>query len=185
LSFQEVAITVACYNEASEEFYRISNDAAAMGTKVKASAESMGGSFKDVSRDLTTLGTGVSAIARLGEQFGLLDEASASAMRTMGMSITAISAVIRVIDILRSSEIVATAVTWAYNASLAAKITLLTFGAGAIIVAAAAMAALAMQTRAATSAVKDYNAAAAETPRYSRSIRRAGEERDLLRRGIE
>jgi len=44
---------------------------------------------------------------------------------------------------------------------------------------------LAMQTRAATSAVKEYNAAAAETPRYTRSIRRAGEERDLLRRGIE
>lgn len=184
MSLQEVAITVACYNEASEEFYRISNDAARMSTQVKASAESMSVSFKEVSSDLTTLGTGVTAIARLGEQFGMLDEASATAMLTMGMSITAVSAVVRAIDILRSSEIVATVVTWAYNASLAAKITLLTFGAGAIIVAAAAMAALAMQTRGAASAMRDYNAAAAETPRYTRSITRAGEE-DLRRRGIE
>lgn len=78
----------------------------------------------------------------------------------------------------------ATAVTWGFNAALAAKITLLTLGVGAVVVAAAAMAALAMQTRAAASAVRDYNAVAAETPTYTRSIRRAGEE-DLRRRGIE
>jgi hypothetical protein len=126
----------------------------------------------------------VSAIARLSEQFGILDESQASCIRTMGTVITAFSAVVRAIDILRSSEIVATVVTWAYNASLAAKITLLTFGAGAIIVAAAAMAALAMQTHAATGALREYNAAAAETPEHTRSIHRAGEE-ELRRRGIE
>jgi len=78
----------------------------------------------------------------------------------------------------------ATAVTWAFNAALAAKIVLLTLGVGAVIVAAAAMASLAMQTRAASGALRDYNAAVAETPRYTRSIQRAGEE-ELRRRGIE
>jgi len=38
---------------------------------------------------------------------------------------------------------------------------------------------------AATSSVERYNAAAAETPSYTRSIRRAGEEEELRRRGIE
>jgi hypothetical protein len=37
---------------------------------------------------------------------------------------------------------------------------------------------------AATASVKDYNAAMAETPGYSRSIRRAGEQ-GYYRRGIE
>ena len=79
----------------------------------------------------------------------------------------------------------ATAVTWAFNAALAAKIVLLTLGVGAVIVAAAAMASLAMQTHAAAGALRDYNAVAAETPRYTRSIQRAGEEEELRRRGIE
>jgi len=79
----------------------------------------------------------------------------------------------------------ATAVTWAFNAALAAKIVLLTLGVGAVIVAAAAMASLAMQTQAASGALRDYNSALAETPRYTRSIRRAGEEEELRRRGIE
>jgi len=78
----------------------------------------------------------------------------------------------------------ATAVTWVFNAALAAKIVLLTLGVGAVIVAAAAMASLAMQTQAASGALRDYNTAASETPRYTRSIQRAGEE-ELRRRGIE
>lgn len=159
MSFHEVVVTVRAENQASA-------------------------AFKEITRDLTTLGTGISAVARLSEQFGLMTKEQANWITTMGTSLTAVGGVVRAIDILRKSEIVATAVTWLYNASLAAKVTLLTLGAGAVVVAAAAMAALAMQTQAAASAVREYNAAAAETPTYTRSIRRAGEE-DLRRRGIE
>jgi len=38
---------------------------------------------------------------------------------------------------------------------------------------------------AATASVKEYNAAVTEMPSYSRSIRRAGEEEALRRRGVE
>lgn len=184
MSFQEISLTVSCHNKASTEFYRIARDAGRMSSEVKAHAESMSAGFREVARDLTTLGTGAMAVGRLAEQFGILSKEQANAISTMGSVITAGAAVVRAIDILRHSEIIATAVTWAYNASLAAKITLLTFGVGAVVVAAAAMSAMAMQTRAAAGAMREYNAAAAEMPTYTRSIRRAGEE-DLRRKGIE
>lgn len=84
-----------------------------------------------------------------------------------------------------ASTAAAAAVTWGFNAVLAAKIVLLTLGVGAVVVAAAAMASLAMRTRAATGALRDYNLVASETHSYTRSVRRAGEEEARRRRGIE
>lgn len=185
MSFQEVAITVACYNEASEEFYKISSDAARMSTEVKASAKSMSVGFKEAARDLTTLGMGAASIGRLGEQFGILNKEQSSWMTTLGMSMTAVGGVVRAIQVLSSVTSVATAIQNALNISHATFLALTGVGIGVIIAAAAAMAYFASQMNTATSSVERYNAAAAETPGYTRSIRRAGEDEELRRRGIE
>lgn len=185
MSFQEVAITVACYNEASEEFSRISTDAARMSTQVKASAESMSVGFKEAARDLTTLGLGAASIGRLGEQFGFLNKEQAGWMRTLGMSMSAIGGVVRAIQVLSSTTSIATAIQNALNISHATFLALTGVGIGVIIAAAAAMAYFASQMNAATSSVERYNTAASEMPTYTRSIRRAGEEEACRRRGIE
>lgn len=130
-------------------------------------------------------------IANLGAAFGVFSNEQVKAVSIMFTAIRVINTMRAIAKtgavaqlVYAGSSKVAAAATWILNASLAAKITLLTLGAGAVVVAAAAMAALAMQTRAATSAMQDYNTTAAEIPHHTRSIRRAGEE-DLRRRGIE
>lgn len=184
MSFHDVAITVRAENRASPEFNRISADAAKMSADVKASAESVSFGFKEASRDLTTLGTGVAAVARLGEEFGVLDRQQSSWMRTLGTSITAVGGVMRAIQVLSSVTGVATAVQNALNISHATFLALTGVGIGVIIAAAAAMAYFASQMNVATSSVERYNAATASTPSHTRSIRRAGED-ELRRRGIE
>ena len=84
------------------------------------------------------------------------------------------------------------AVTWvavtaqnALNISHATFLALTGVGIAVIIAAAAAMAYFASQMNAATTSVKEYNAAVAETPTRTRSITRAGEEAAMYRRGVE
>ena len=72
----------------------------------------------------------------------------------------------------------------ALNISHATFLALTGVGIGVIIGAAAAMAYFALQMNAATTGIKDFNAAAAETPTRSRGIQRAGEE-SMYRRGVE
>lgn len=82
---------------------------------------------------------------------------------------------------------VATAAQNALNISHATFLALTGVGIGVIIAAAAAMGYFASQMNAATSSLKEYNAAASETPTASRKIIRAGEldSLSLLRRGVE
>jgi len=72
----------------------------------------------------------------------------------------------------------------ALNISHATFLALTGVGIGVIIAAAAAMAIFASQMNAATASVKEYNAAAGETPGRTRGIMRAGEEA-MYRRGVE
>lgn len=130
-------------------------------------------------------------VANLGAYFGILSNEQVKAVSVMFTVIRVVNTMSAIAKTGAAAQLVyaatskaAAVATWILNASLAAKITLLTLGAGAVVVAAAAMAALAMQTRGAASAMREYNAAASEGAGYTRSITRAGEE-DLLRRGIE
>ena len=79
---------------------------------------------------------------------------------------------------------IATAAQNALNISHATFLALTGVGIGVIIAAAAAVAIFASQMNAATSSVKQYNAAAAETPERTRGISRAGEQA-MYRRGVE
>jgi hypothetical protein len=78
----------------------------------------------------------------------------------------------------------ATAAQNALNISHATFLALTGVGIGVIIAAAAAMTYFASQMNAATSGIKDFNAAAGETPTRARGIQRSGEE-SLYRRGVE
>jgi len=156
MSFHEISIAVRAENRASATFRGLALDIANLGAYFGVLSNEQ---VKAVSVMFTVIRVvnSLSAVAKTGAAANLIHAASSKA---------------------------AAVATWILNASLAAKITLLTLGAGAVVVAAAAMAALAMQTRGAASAMREYNAAASEMPTYARSIRRAGEE-DLRRRGIE
>jgi hypothetical protein len=72
----------------------------------------------------------------------------------------------------------------ALNISHATFLALTGVGIGVIIGAAAAMAYFASQMNAATSGIKEFNAAAEEAPTRARGIQRAGEEA-MYRRGVE
>lgn len=130
-------------------------------------------------------------IANLGAHFGIL---SNEQVKTVSVMFTVIRVMNSMSAIAKSgaaaqliyagSTKIAAAATWILNASLAMKISLLTLGVGLVVATAAYMAWLASATRDAARAQTEYNAALAETPAYTRSIRRAGEE-DLRRRGIE
>lgn len=172
---------VGAAEEVSFSLSHAGEEAEEMAAKVSLS----GASIREATRDLTTLGMGAAAIGRLGEQFGILNKEQAGWMRTMGMSITAIGGVVRAIQVLSSVTSVATAIQNALNISHATFLALTGVGIAVVIAAAAAMAYFASQMNAATSSVERYNVAAAETPSYTRSIRRAGEEEELRRRGIE
>jgi len=205
LSFQDLVITINAENHATAEFNQVAVQAANMSSEVLAATESVsvgfqqageeaeamaekvrlsGDAVKEMSRDFTTLGVGISAIGRLGESFGMLNKEQAGWVRTMGLSLSAVGAVVRATQVLSSVTSVATAVQNALNISYGTFLVLTGVGVAAVIAAAAAMSYFASQMNSATSSVREYNAAASEVPTYSRSVQRAGEE-DLRRRGIE
>jgi len=127
---------------------------------------------------------GTAAVARLSEQFGILNKEQAGWVRTMGMALTAVGGVVRAVQVLSSVTGVATAVQNALNISYGTFLALTGVGIAVIIGAAAAMWYFASQMNATTESVKGYNAAASEMPTHSRGIQRAGEE-ELYRRGVE
>jgi len=205
LSFQELVITINAKNQATAEFNQVAVQAANMSAEVVGATESIsvgfqqageeaeamaekvklsGESVKEMSRDFTTLGVGISAVGRLGETFGVLNKEQASWVRTMGLSLSAVGGVVRAMQLFNSVTSVATAVQNALNISYGTFLVLTGVGVAAVVAAAAAMAYFASQMNSATASVKEYNAAASETQTYSRGIRRAGED-DLRRRGIE
>jgi hypothetical protein len=161
-------------------FQQAGDEAEALAEKVRLSGDAV----KETSRDFTTLGVGISAVGRLGESIGVLNKEQAGWVRTMGLSMSAVSGVVRATQVLSSVTSVATAVQNALNISYGTFLVLTGVGVAAVVAAAAAMAYFASQMNSATASVKGYNAVASETPTYSRSIQRAGEE-DLRRRGIE
>jgi hypothetical protein len=140
--------------------------------------------IREAARDFTQLGVGISAIGRLGEEFGFLNAQQASWLNTMGMSLTAIGGVVRAIQVLSSITGVATAIQNALNISYGTFLALTGVGIAVIVAAAAAMWYFASQMNAATESVKGYNAVASEMPTHSRGIQRGGEE-ELYRRGVE
>jgi len=183
MSFHEMVVTVRAVNRASHEFSRISADAVSMEARIRSVASTVAG-----------LGAGGVAVAHLAHQFGILNDQQAKTVSSAMSVVTVIGMFLRTSwgmaiaqKIYAIATGVATGATWAFNAALAAKIVLLTLGVGAVVVAAAAMASLAMQTQAAAGAMRDYNAVVSETPGHTRGIVRAGEEEEsaLLRRGID
>ena len=126
----------------------------------------------------TVLPTMITGISSLKEVYGMLTAAKGA---NVGATIASSAAELKAAIATK----IAAAANWLLNASLAMKISLLTLGVGLVIATAAYMHWLASATREAARAQMEYNAALAETPTYARSIRRAGEEEALRRRGIE
>jgi len=205
LSFQELVITINAENHATAEFNQVAVQAANMSSEVLAATESIsvgfqeageeaeamaekfklsGDAVKEMSRDFTTLGVGISAVGRLGETFGMLNKEQAGWVRTMGLSLTAVGGVVRAIQLFSSVTSVATVVQNALNISYGTFLALTGVGIAVIVSATAAMWYFSSQMNAATASVRNYNATASEVPSYTRGIQRAGEE-DLRRRGIE
>lgn len=205
MSFQDLVITISVQNNSQVQFNQVAVQAANMSTEVVAATESVsagfqqagaeaeamadkvklsGDSVKEMSRDFTTLGIGISSIGRLGETFGLLNQEQAECVRTMGLSLSAIAGVVRAVQIFNSATSVATAVQNALNISYGTFLALTGVGIAVIVAAAAAMTYFASQMNSATASVKNYNTAASDMSSSSRNIRRAGED-DLRRRGIE
>jgi len=181
MSFQEIAITIRAVNRASHEFNRISTDAVNMEAKIKSAAATIAG-----------LGAAGSAVVHLASQFGLLDEQTSRFLLGLNSAIMAMGAFMRTSWGVAVAQKVYAAVCWvataaqnALNISYATFLALTGIGIATIVAAAAAMWYFANQMNAATASVKEYNAALAETPSYTRSIRRAGEEEVFWRRGIE
>lgn len=181
MSFQELAIDVVVRDLASAEFEKISASSVKMGTDIR-----------HVGREFASFGASAFAIARVGEQFGILSKQQADAIAGFGSLLALGGSLIRTVGYLADVQTIHTiktaidtAVQWAHNASLAAKVVLLTMGVGAIVVAAAAMAALSMSTIAATSSLQQFNSAASAMPGSSRGVSRAGEDQAaLLRQGV-
>ena len=135
-----------------------------------------------------TLGVGVTYIAR---QFGILNDEQTRTLSSIMSVITAMGIFMRTSWGVAVAQKIYAAATWiataaqnALNISYATFLALTGVGIAVIIAAAAAMWYFASQMNAATASVKDFNAAASETPEAGRSIRRAGEE-ELLRKGVE
>jgi hypothetical protein len=161
-------------------FEQAGEEAENLAAKVSLS----GASIREAARDFTALGMGTAAVARLSEEFGILNKEQAGWLRTTGMALTAVGGVVRAVQVLSSITSVATAVQNALNISYGTFLALTGVGIAVIISAAAAMWYFASQMNAATESVKGYNAAASEMPSHSRGVRRDGEE-EYYRRGIE
>lgn len=180
MSFHEMAITIRAVNRTSATFDRI-----------KADAESMEAQIKSVGATFAGLGSASVAVAHLGHQFGILNAEQSRWLSSMGSVIMALGMFMRTSWGVAIAQKVYAGACWvattaqnAFNISFATGLALTGVGIGVIIAAAAAVAYFASQMNQATSSVRNYNAAVSETPGYTRSIRRAGEE-DLRRRGIE
>ena len=180
MSFHEMAITVSAVNRASATFSRIQSDAETLTAHIKSLGSAIAG-----------LGATGVAVTHVAHQFGFLSDEETRAVSSLMAMVTVMGMFMRTgWGVAVAQKVYATACWSATAAQNALNISYATFlaltgvGIAVIIAAAAAMASFASQMNRATSSVKEYNAAAAETPGYTCSIRRAGEE-EYYRRGIE
>jgi len=181
MSFHEMAITIRAVNRCSSEFNRIKSDAESMEARIKSAGATFAG-----------LGAASTAVAYLGHQFGFLTAEQSRWLSSIGSVVVALGMFMRTsLGVAVAQKVyaaacwVATAAQNALNISYATFLALTGVGIAVIIAAAAAMWHFASQMNAATSSMKEYNAAMAETPSYTRSVRRSGEEETLRRRGVE
>mgnify|MGYP001042929165 CR=1 FL=1 len=180
MSFREIVVTVRAVNRASAQFSRIQTDAESLTARIK----SMGAAIAGIGA------TGV-AIGHIAHQFGLLNDAQAQVFNTAMMVVSVTGTLMHTLGYTATAQKVYAAACWvataaqnALNISHATFLALTGVGIAVIIAAAVAMWYFASQMNAATDSVKEYNKAAAETPSYTRSITRAGEQ-EMSRRGVE
>ncbi len=180
MSFREIVVTVRAVNQASAQFSRIQTDAEALSVRIK----SLGAAFSGLGA------TGV-AIGHIAHQFGILNDEQAKVFNSAMMVVTVMGMFMRTSLGVTVAQKIYAAATWiataaqnALNISYATFLALTGVGIAVIIAAAAAMWHFASQMNAATTSVREYNAAVAEMPTHTRSIQRAGEE-DLYRKGVE
>ncbi len=180
MSFQELSITISAVNRASATFSRI-----------QADAESLTARIKTLGTAIMGIGATGVAVTHIAHQFGILNDEQTRAFSSLMMVVTVMGTFMRTTWGVAVAQKVYAAACWiatvaqnALNISYATFLALTGVGIAVIIAAAAAMAYFASEMNRATSSVKDYNAAAAETPGYTRSIQRVGEE-EYYRRGIE
>jgi ABC-type multidrug transport system fused ATPase/permease subunit len=180
VSFREVAITIRAVNRASNEFAKIQSDAEALSVRIKSLGAAVAG-----------LGATGTAIGHIAHEFGLLNDEQARVFNSAMMVVTIMGMFMRTSWGVAVAQKVYAAACWiatvaqnALNVSYATFLALTGVGIAVIVAAAAAMWYFASQMNAATASVQSFNEAAAETPTYARSIRRAGEE-EYFRRGVE
>lgn len=159
----EASIILRCVNRASREFERVSADARTLEDRMKG-----------LSRGVAGLGALTVASARLAGAFGLVSPQAERVFVAMGAMEIAIA-------LLTRAEIIAKAVTWAYNTALTVKIALLGLGVGLVIAMATAMAALAVQTKIANREMREFSAYAPSPGGYG--VRHEYEA--MSRRGME
>jgi len=212
LSFHEISIAVRAENRASYAFRAIAMDVVHLGYsfglldsqtgRVISGIMSTVHLFLSLKAVLTTataaqtannVAVGSGAVAHGGLTAAILtatgtqvafNASIAAGHGFMYSAIAAIGAKIMALIGYTGATSVATGATMAFNVALAFKVGLMTLGVGIIIAAASAMAILAMQTSAAANAMRDYGSAASGAYGSTRGISRAGEESDLLRRGV-
>jgi hypothetical protein len=179
LSFREIAVTIRAINRASNEFARIQTDAEALSVRIRSIGSAIAG-----------LGATATAIGHIAHQFGVLNDEQAKVFNSAMLVVTVMGMFMRTsIGVAVAQKVysaacwIATAAQNALNISYATFLALTGVGIALIIAAAAAMWSFANSMNAATSSVEDYNSAVSETPTYTRSITRSGDE--ALRRGIE
>ena len=138
------------------------------------------------------LGATGTAIGYIAHQFGLLNDEQARVFNSAMMIITVMGMFMRTSWGVAVAQKVYAAACWiataaqnALNVSYATFLALTGVGIAVIVAAAAAMWHFASQMNAATASVQGFNEAAAEMPTHTRSVRRAGEEEAMYRRGVE
>jgi hypothetical protein len=139
-------------------------------------------------RTILAVITVISAMIRLKAYLTTVTTGHTAAIAIEGTTTTATSGALGISAVAHKvyagACALATAAQNALNISHAAFLALTGIGIGVIIAAAAAMTYFASQMNAATSGIKEFNAAAEETPTRTRGIQRAGEEA-MYRRGVE
>ncbi len=181
MSFREIAVTIRAVNRASHEFARIQSDAEALGVRIKSLGAAIAG-----------LGATGTAIGYIAHQFGLLNDEQARVFSSVMMVVSVMGMFMRTSwgvaiaqKVYAAACWVATAAQNALNISYATFLALTGVGIAVIVAAAVAMWSFASSMNSATASVQGFNEAVAEVPTYGRSVRRAGEEEALYRRGVE
>jgi hypothetical protein len=164
---------------------------AMMGTELTMLAADFGLVDKETSKYLRTIMMVIMLVSTCARMYNFLTIMTTGQTAAVAIEGTTETATIGAVTASGIAHSIKTAITWAataaqnaLNISHATFLALTGVGIGIIIAAAAAMTYFASQMNAATSSVKEYNAAAGETPEKTRGISRAGEQA-MYRRGVE